>query len=78
MTNKKWKALAFNFIGFAIFYTIFYFAVVHLTHLKGFWIPITAAVVSSILAPKFQVVVYMGEEKLFMKWLFFKGVKEIK
>jgi hypothetical protein len=78
MTDKKWKALAYNFLCFAVLYTIAYFAVVRLTHLTGFWIPVTAAVVASILAPKFQVVMYQGEEKLFMKWLFLKGVKEIK
>ncbi|RZJ75417.1 MAG: hypothetical protein EOO45_05665 [Flavobacterium sp.] len=78
MTNKKWKALAYNFLCFAVLYTAAYFLIVKFTNLEGFWIPITAAVVSSILAPKFQVINYQGEDKIFMKWMFTKGVREIK
>ena len=76
--DKKSKALIYNFLGFASFFTIVYFLVVHFTNLKGLWIPLTSGVAASILTPKFQVVKYMGEEKLFMKWMFIKGVKEIK
>ncbi len=43
-----------------------------------FWVPITAFVVSTILAPKFQAVKTNDGEKLFMKWLLIKGIKEIK
>jgi hypothetical protein len=76
--DKKSKALIYNFLGFALFFTIVYFLVVQFTDLSGLWIPLTSGVAASILTPKFQVVKYMGEEKLFMKWMFIKGVKEIK
>ena len=78
MTKKKWKALLFNMLGFVLIYSAVYYLVISFTHLTGYWIPITAAVAASLLAPKYQVVVYQGEEKIFMKWLFAKGVKEIK
>jgi hypothetical protein len=48
------------------------------SNLTGFWIPITAFIVSTLLAPKFQAVKTNDGEKLFMKWLFIKGIKEIK
>jgi len=76
--NKKTKAFIYNFLGFAAFFTIVYFVVVRFTNLTGLWIPVTSGVVASILSPKFQAIKYMGEEKLLMKWLFVKGVKEIK
>jgi hypothetical protein len=37
----------------------------------------TAFVIGTILAPKFQAVTTREGEKLFMKWLFVKGVKEV-
>jgi hypothetical protein len=36
-----------------------------------------AFVIGTILAPKFQAVNTKDGEKLFMKWLFVKGVKEV-
>lgn len=76
--SKKTKAFIFNFLGFAAHFTLAYFLIVKFTGLTGLWIPLTSAVAASLLTPKFQVLTYMGEEKLFMKWLFIKGVKEIK
>lgn len=76
--SKKNKALLYNFLGFAFFYFIVYVLIVNFTHMTGYMIPITSAVVSTILSPKFQAVRFQGEEKIFMKWLFVKGVKEVK
>lgn len=76
--NKKTKAFIFNFLGFALSFTIVYFLVVRFSGLTGLWIPFTSGVVASLLSPKFQAITHMGEEKLFVKWMFFKGVKEIK
>jgi hypothetical protein len=47
------------------------------TQLSGLWIPMTAFVVGTILAPKFQAVKTKEGEKLFMKWMFVKGIKDI-
>ena len=78
MTKKKWKALLFNMLGFVIIYSAAYFLIINFTEMLGYWIPLTSAIVAMILAPKFQVATYQGEEKLFMKSMFTKGVKEIK
>jgi hypothetical protein len=45
--------------------------------LTGLFIPITAFVVGTILSPKFQAVKTRDGEKLFMSWLFIKGIKEL-
>jgi hypothetical protein len=76
--NKSTKALLYNFLGFAPIYLLLYFVIGHFTNLTGWWIPVTAAVATTILAPKFQMVKYRDEEKIFMKWLFIKGAREVK
>ena len=76
--NKSTKAVLYNFLGFAPTYMIVYLAVKFFTNLSGWWIPLTAFVATTILAPKFQAAKVHGEGKLFMRWLFIKGVKEIK
>ena len=76
--NKSTKALLYNFLGFTpIFLLVFYLAQ-EFTGLTGLMQGIAAFLVTIILAPKFQAGKVYGEEKLFMRWLFFKGVKEIK
>jgi hypothetical protein len=76
--NKKTKSFVYNFIGFAIiFFTVRYLVGTY-TNLEGYWIPITAFVVGTLLAPKFQTIQTNEGEKLFMKWIFIKGFKEIK
>ena len=76
--NKKTKSFVYNFIGFAIiFFTTRYLVAIY-TNLEGYWIPITAFVLGTLLAPKFQTIQTNEGEKLFMKWLFVKGFKEIK
>lgn len=44
--------------------------------LTGWWLKLTAFVISTILAPKFQAVRTRDGEKIFMKWLFVKGIKQ--
>ncbi len=76
--SKKTKAFVYQLISFAvIFFTVRYLVSVY-TNLSGYWIPITAFVVGTILAPRFQAITTRDGEKLFMKWLFIKGIKEIK
>lgn len=78
MTKKRKKSLLYNFLGFAPIFLLVYFLAVKFTGLTSFWVPLTAFIASTILAPKFQVVKYEGKEKIFMKWLFIKGIKEVK
>ena len=76
--SPKIKALVYNFFGFAPIYFIGYVLVVQFTTLTGFAIPASAAIAAIILAPKFQMVKTQNGDKVFMKWLFLKGVSEMK
>jgi hypothetical protein len=78
--SKKVKAFVYNFLGFALFFLPSYYLLKHYGGLSitGYFIPITAFVVATLLAPKFQAVQTRDGEKLFMKWLLRKGVKELK
>lgn len=76
--SKKTKAFFYNLFGFSAFYLPTYFVIINFTNLKGFWIAGTAFMVSLLLSPKFQFIKANEGEKIFMKWIFTKGIKEIK
>jgi hypothetical protein len=76
--SPKIKALVYNFFGFAPIYFIGYVLLVQFTTFTGFAIPALAAFAAIILAPKFQMVKTQSGDKVFMKWLFLKGVREMK
>jgi hypothetical protein len=63
--------------SFAILFISFRYLIFEYTNLTGLFIPITAFVVGTILSPKFQAVKTRDGEKLFMSWLFIKGIKEL-
>lgn len=75
--SKKTKALVYNLIGFAIIFFAVRFAVASFTTLKDLWIPLVAFIIGTVLAPKFQAVATKDGEKLFAKWIFVKGIKEV-
>lgn len=75
--SKKVKAFLYNLICFAILFILFRYLIQEYTNLTGYFIPITAFVVGTLLAPKFQAVQTKDGEKLFMKWIFLSGVKEV-
>ncbi len=76
--KKSTKAILYQLISFGFLFFTFRYLIGNFTNLTGFWIPITAAVVSTLLAPKFQAIRTPDGEKLFMKWIFIKGIREIK
>jgi hypothetical protein len=77
MTKLQVRAFLYQLGCFAILFILARFLVAEYTGLTGFWIPMTAFVVGTLLSPKFQAVKTKDGEKLFMKWIFIKGVKEI-
>ena len=78
MTKLQIRAFLYQLGCFAILFISARYLVEHYTNLTGFWIPLTAFVIGTLLAPKFQSVKTKDGEKLFMKWIFMKDVKEIK
>lgn len=74
----KTKAFIYQLLSFAVLFIIFRFLIDAYTNLQGFWIPLTAFVIGTILSPQFQAIKTNDGEKLFMKWIFMKGIKQIK
>lgn len=77
MTKLQLKAFVLQLICFTILFLGFRYLVGNYSNLSGFWIPLTAFVIGTILSPKFQAVKTRDGEKLFMKWMFIKGIREI-
>ena len=78
MTKLQVKAFVFQLLCFATLFILFRYLIEHYTNRTGLWIPFTAFAVGTLLAPKFQAVKTNDGEKLFMKWMFISGIKEIK
>lgn len=76
--NLKVKAFVANLLSFAIFFITFRFLITKYTTISGLWVPFIAFFAGNIVAPKFHAITTSDGGKLFMKWLFFKEVKEIK
>jgi hypothetical protein len=78
MTKLQLRGFLLQLLCFGILFISFRFLIGKYTNLYGFWIPVTAFVVGTLLSPQFQAVKTNDGEKLFMKWIFMKGVKVIK
>ena len=76
--SLKTKAFIYQLLSFAVLFILIRFLVDAYTNLDGFWIPLTAFIAGTILAPQFQAVQTNEGDKLFMKWIFMKDIKQIK
>lgn len=77
MTKLQLRAFLYQLGCFAILFVLFRYLVERYSGLTGLWIPCVAFVVATLLSPQFKAVRTKDGEKLFMKWIFFKNVKEI-
>ena len=77
MTKLQIRAFIYQLGCFAILFISARYIVAQYTNLTGFWIPLTAFIIGTLIAPKFQAVKTKDGEKLFMKWIFMKGIKEM-
>ena len=77
MTKLQVRAFLYQLGCFAILFVGFRYLVGTYTGLTGFWVPLTAFALGTILAPKFQAAMTKDGEKLFMSWIFLKGVRII-
>ncbi len=76
--SKKTKAFVYQLVCFAALFIPLRFVIEIYTELTGFWIPITAFAIATLVSPKFQAINTSEGEKLYVKWLFVKGFKEMK
>jgi hypothetical protein len=77
MTKLQVRAFLYQLGCFAILFISIRFLVANYTNATGLWIPSIAFVLGTILSPKFQAAKTKDGEKLFMSWLFIKGIKQI-
>ncbi len=75
--SKKNKALLYNLLSFGILYVFIRYVVIDYTSLTGIMRPLASFVVATLIAPKFQAGFVNGKERIYMRWLFLKGVKEV-
>lgn len=75
--KPKHRALLFNFIGFAFLFIAGRSLLGYLFPVNTIFLAIMAAVIATILAPKFAAVKNGKGEKLMMKWIFIKGFREM-
>jgi hypothetical protein len=74
----KTQAIIYNFIAFVSLFLVFrYLLLGYIIPASGLWLALISAVVASILAPKFIVVTDKGKEKLLMKTIFSKDIREL-
>ncbi len=78
MSKLQYRAFFYQLICFATLFVLFRYLIFRYIDLTGFFIPFTAFILGTILAPKFKVLKTNDGEKLYMSWLFLKGLKEIR
>lgn len=76
--KPKIKALVFNFIGFAFLFVVIRLTLGEIMPINRIFLAVTSAILANVLAPKFGVVKNQSGEKILMKWIFIKGMREIK
>jgi hypothetical protein len=77
MTRLQIRAFLYQLGCFASLFILARFLVERYSGLTGLWVPFIAFVIGTVLAPKFQAVKTKDGEKLYMKWVFIKSIKEI-
>ncbi|MCC9064184.1 hypothetical protein [Flavobacterium piscisymbiosum] len=77
MSKLQVRAFLYQLGCFAILFIAGRYIVAMYTGLTGLWIPMTAFIVATLISPKFQAVKTKDGEKLYMKWIFIKGIREI-
>jgi hypothetical protein len=77
MTKLQVRAFLYQLGSFAVLFVFFRYLLDEYSSLSGFWNPFTAFVIGTLLSPKFPAVKTKNGERLFLSWIFVKGVKEI-
>ncbi|GGD25185.1 MULTISPECIES: hypothetical protein [Flavobacterium] len=76
--NLHTKAFFYQLLAFIVFFIPFRILIGYITGMETIWVSIGAFMLTLLLAPKFQAIKTNEGVKLYMKWLFIKGVKELK
>ncbi|WP_224484800.1 hypothetical protein [Robertkochia aurantiaca] len=77
MWTPKFRALLFNFLSFVVLFLFFRFLLFFFFPEKLLPVLLGAAIVASLLSPKFAAVKHQGKETVKMKWIFLKGIRDL-
>lgn len=75
--SKKTKVFIAQFLCFAILFMIARLSIEFFTDLTTIVGSIISAVFATVLAPQFKVFDTQEGQKIYMRWIFIKGVKEL-
>ena len=75
--SLKFKSLLYNFIGFMFFFLLIRMIMSYFFEINNLINLLLVGLITIILAPKFAVVKEQDGEKIKMKWIFLKGVKDV-
>lgn len=71
----KAKAFLYNFTSFLVIFLVVRFLVLQITGTYSLWAVFGAAIVASLLSPKFAVTRENDKDVIKMKWMFLKGFR---
>lgn len=77
MSKLKTRAFIYQMLCFGILFMLIRYLLSQYTQIEDIWCSVIAFFVGTFLAPQFQAVKTKEGEKLFMKWIFIKGIREI-
>lgn len=75
--SKKTKVFIAQFLCFAVLFMIARLSIEFFTDLTTIVGSIISAVFATVLAPQFKVFDTQEGQKIYMRWIFIKGVKEL-
>lgn len=75
--KPKYKALLLNFIAFVVLFLIARLALGYYLPINPIFLAVTSAIIANVLAPKFGAIQTDDGEKVLMRWIFIKGMREI-
>lgn len=75
--SKKTKVFIAQFFCFAILFMIGRIGAEFVTGLSSIWCSVIGAVLATVFAPQFKVFDTQQGQKVYVRWIFIKGVKEL-
>lgn len=75
--RPKYKALFFNFLAFAIIFLTIRLSLEYFWPGNNTFLALGSAIITFVLSPKFAAIKTNSGEKLMMKWIFMKKVREL-
>lgn len=75
--RPKYKALLFNFIAFVVLFLIARLILGYYLPINRIFLVVTSAIIANVLAPKFGAIQTDEGEKVLMKWIFIKRMREL-